>query len=78
MIIMRAGVDDFCKAGGMAESVDASPAVAPTSVVYIESKNIEAVKEALKTHGPVSVGIDAEPIPFRYLPLCHSCDCGCI
>ena len=69
VICMHAGVDDFCKAYGMADPVHASPAVQPESVVYIESKNIEAVKEALENHGPVSIGIDAEPIPFRY-PVC--------
>lgn len=41
-----AGVDDFCKVDSMADS-DASRAVVPAEVVYIESRNIEAVKEAL-------------------------------
>lgn len=65
-----AGVDDFCKAGdstraGALEGV--APAVVPAQVVYIESRNVQAVKEALFKHGPVSIGVDAEPIPFRYL-----------
>jgi hypothetical protein len=55
-----AGADDFCKVEGMAGNTDVA-----VKVVYIEAFNKQAVKEALVGYGPVSVGVDASPIPFR-------------
>jgi hypothetical protein len=67
------GVDDFCKVDSIAES-NALPAFRAAEVQYIESQNIEALKEALAKHGPVSVGVDAEPIPFRHGSTLHTCE----
>jgi Papain family cysteine protease len=60
-----AGVDDFCKLSGGGH-VNAKPAVQMKKVVYIQPGNERAVMEAAAKHGPLSIGIDADCVPFRF------------
>ena len=60
-----AGADDFCKLSD-GQTLRAKPAMQMKKVVYIESGNERAVMEALAKHGPLSIGIDADCIPFRF------------
>eukprot|EP00892_Ulva_mutabilis_P006600 jgi/Ulvmu1/4311/UM002_0032.1 len=62
------GVDDFCRAqnGQLHEQPDAKPAFRASGLKFVERYNREAVKEALVKYGPLSIGVDAEPIPFRF------------
>lgn len=63
-----AGVDDFCRAadGELTEEPHVKPAVHATGLKFVERYNREAVKEALVKHGPLSIGVDAEPLSFRF------------
>lgn len=63
-----AGVDDFCRAdhGQLQADPKAKPAVHVSGLKFVERYNREAVKEALVMHGPLSIGVDAEPVPFRF------------
>lgn len=62
------GVDDFCRAdhGHMTEDASATPAVLASGLKFVERYNVNAVKEALVKFGPLSIGVDAEPVPFRF------------
>lgn len=60
-----AGADDFCRLSNNA-TIGAEPAVFAKRVKYIESGNERAVMEALAKHGPLSIGIDADCVPFRF------------
>jgi hypothetical protein len=36
------------------------------TVVYVESYSMDALKQAVASKGPLSIGIDASCIPFRF------------
>lgn len=61
-------MDDFCRAdhGRLQADSKAKPAVHASGLKFVERYNREAVKEALVKHGPLSIGVDAEPVPFRF------------
>jgi hypothetical protein len=66
LISGNTGADDFCKDYTQANAVAAKPVLKVSEVVYIEQYDEEAVLEALYKYGPLSIGVDAEPIPFRF------------
>jgi hypothetical protein len=61
-----AGADDFCKGVGHNATVDAKPVPLKPTVVYVEPYSMDAVKQAVATKGPLSIGIDASCISFRF------------
>ena len=73
----RAGADDYCKAKGV-RAIDAEMVKMAPEVVYIKQYDREAVKEAVATKGPLSIGIDASCIPFRFYSsgVLSSAECG--
>lgn len=60
-----AGADDYCRAKGV-RAIDAEPVAMKPEVVYIKQYDSQAVKDAVATKGPLSIGIDASCIPFRF------------
>lgn len=74
-VVPIAGADDFCK---LTESLEAVPAAQMKGVVFAESRNVRAVKEAVAKKGPLSIGIDASCLPFRFYAdgVLNTTECG--
>jgi hypothetical protein len=72
-----AGADDYCKIRGN-HTISAQPAVQMDRVVYVEPFNERAVMEAVAMKGPLSIGIDASCIPFRFYSegILNTTECG--
>ena len=72
-----AGADDFCKLVGD-KQLEASPVAQLKGVQFTESRNALAVKEAVATKGPLSIGIDAACLPFRFYGsgVLNTTECG--
>jgi Papain family cysteine protease len=60
-----AGADDFCKLSPNETAPDGAPIVKMKRVVWTAGSE-ESVREAVAKQGPLSIGIDANCIPFRF------------